>query len=171
MKSQTYSSLHDVFLLKLQSLYDIESEIIKALPKMIKRATYPELKSGFEDHLEVTKMQKERLEDVFDELGEKSKKVSVDAIRGLIKDVSWLLQQKMTPEARDASLIAAAQYIEHYEIAGYGTALAWAEEMGHDTIADMLQETLDEERQADETLTVLAEHAMNEKALQPMIND
>jgi ferritin-like metal-binding protein YciE len=166
-----YKSLHDIFLLKLQSLYDIESEIIKALPKMARKATNPLLSAAFQEHLEVTKDQKERLEKIFEELGEKPKKVKVEAIRALAEDAQWLTKQDMSDEALDAVLIGAAQYVEHYEMAGYGTALAWAEHMGHDKVAGMLEETLNEEEKTDKELTSLAERAMNEKALDPSMSD
>ena len=160
-----YSILKDLLLLKVKALYDIESELIKALPKMAKNASHGELKQAFQTHLDETKVQKERLEKIFALLGEKPKKTKVEAIRGLVEDAKWLMDEDMSPQALDASLIAAAQYVEHYEIAGYGTARSWAEHIGLNDVANLLEKNLKEEEQTDVILTSLAENALNEEAL------
>ncbi|MBA3551055.1 ferritin-like domain-containing protein [Patescibacteria group bacterium] len=160
-----YSTLDDLLLLKIKSLYDTEQELIKALPKMAKKASSEELKNAFRSHLEETKAQKERLEKVFEIMGKKAQKVKVEAIRGLVEDSKWLMEEDMSPLALDAALIGAAQYVEHYEIAGYGTAKSWAEELGYDDIAELLDETLKEEEKTDTLLTSLAEQSLNEEAL------
>lgn len=163
--------LDDLLILKLQSLYDIEQEIIKALPKMAKAATDEKLKALFEQHLEETKQQKTRLEEIFDLFELKPKKVEVEAIRGLVADANWLLDQEMSPEALDASLVAAAQYIEHYEMAGYGSAASWAKKLGIKPVAKLLGQTLKEEEKADKLLTKLAEKYLNEEALYATVNE
>ncbi len=160
-----YKTLQDLFLLKIKSLYDVETEIIKALPKMAKNVQNSELRAAFEEHLEVSKIQKERLEKIFDILGRKPQKVQVEAIRGIVADTKWLMDEDMSPEALDAALIGAAQYVEHYEMAGYGTAQSWAEELGFEDIAELLHDTLKEEEEADNALTSLAETALNEESL------
>lgn len=164
-KSQTYENLHDLLLLKLEVLHDVESQLIKALPKMAEAATAPELRDAFTMHLEETRRQEERIDRALELMGkpEKPKEKSA-AIRGLIEDAQWCIKAVKNPEARDAILIAAAQYVEHYEMAGYGSALSWAEEMGHSQIAELLQETLDEEEAADTKLSDLAEGGINEAA-------
>ncbi len=157
-------TLHDLLITKMQSLYDVEHEITKALPKMAKAASDAELKSGFEEHLEQTKGQIERLEKAFELLNEKPKKLKSEAIRGLIADGEWVIKNVEGSEALDANLIAAAQYVEHYEIAGYGSAVEWAREMGHTEVADLLEETLEEEEATDEKLNELATSGVNERA-------
>lgn len=155
----------------MQALYDIESEIIKALPKMAKAATDGELKAGFEDHLEETKNQKARLEQIFELLEEKPKKTKVEAVRGLIEDTEWIIKQDTPAEVLDASLAASARYVEHYEIAGYTTALEWAELLDRTEIADLLAETLAEEIGAEETVSELAGSTLNAKALSDTIEE
>jgi len=130
---------------------------------MAKAASNKQLQDAFTQHLEETQNHVIRLEEAMERLDVPAKKEKVEAIRGLIKDGEWCIKNIKNPEARDASLIAAAQYVEHYEMAGYGAARTWAEEMGHDEIADILQETLDEEGEADKKLTALAEGGVNEK--------
>jgi ferritin-like metal-binding protein YciE len=159
------TSLKELLVLKLQALYDIESELIKALPKMAKNATDPELKKAFTMHLEETKNHKTRLEGAFGVVGAKPKKTTSAAIRGLIEDAGWIFKQKMSPEAKDALMVAAAQYVEHYEMAGYGSAIAWAKELEIDEVADILDETLGEEKAADEKLNTLAEDRLNSEAV------
>jgi ferritin-like metal-binding protein YciE len=160
-----YKRLEDLLILKLKSLYDIEAEIVKALSKMAKKAYNADLKAAFLDHLEVSKGQVERLQKIFDILGRKPQKMQVEAIRGLVADIKWLMEEDMSPEALDAALVGAAQYVEHYEIAGYGTAQSWAEELGFEDVADLLHDTLKEEEDADKTLTSLAETILNEESL------
>jgi ferritin-like metal-binding protein YciE len=152
-----YETLNDLLLLKLRSLLDIETQQEKVLPKMAKSAREEKLREAFTLHLRATVKQKERLERALHMLGATGKdKSKVEAVRGLVNDVDWIIKSVKNPAARDVMLIAAAQYIEHYELAGYGTARTWAEVMGHDDIADTLQQSLDEEGEADKRLTILA---------------
>ncbi|HEY9481259.1 MAG TPA: ferritin-like domain-containing protein [Candidatus Paceibacterota bacterium] len=158
-------SLHDLFALKIMALYDIESEIVKALPKMAKAATDPDLRQSFLDHLEETRGHVERLEAVFSEIGMKPKKTKVMAIRGLVEDTQWLIKEEPSPAALDAGLIASARYVEHYEMAGYLSSVVWAKLLGYSEAAKLLQATLEEEKAADEKLAKAAEESINEKAL------
>jgi len=152
-------------MLKLTSLHYTENELMKALPKMAKAATDVDLKNAFTMHLEETRVQKERLESALTMLGHTGTFSGESAaIDGLIKDAEWCIANVKDAEARDASLIAAAQYVEHYEMAGYGSAVAWAEEMAHTEVEELLQETLDEEGATNEKLTLLAEGGINDEA-------
>ncbi len=158
---EKYETLHDLLILKLRSLHDIEREIVKALPKMAKAATDEKLREAFAAHLEESRAQVERLEDALRILNAPVGKSRVEAIRGLVADTDWVVKSVKNPQARDAILIAAAQYVEHYEIAGYGTARAWSDLMDHREVSELLQETLDEESAANEKLTKLAESVIN----------
>lgn len=160
--AQRYETLHDLFILKLWSLHDVESQLIKALPKMAKAATNAKLREAFSNHLEETKVHEERIDRALEILGDSGKgKSKVEAIRGLVKDAEWLIKSIKSPAARDVALIAAAQYVEHYEIAGYGAAATWADQMGHTEVLELLEATLDEEEAADETLSTIAETSVN----------
>jgi ferritin-like metal-binding protein YciE len=171
-RTQKYETLHDLLILKLRSLHDIESQIIKALPKMAKAASDEKLREAFTSHLEETKNQEAHIDRALELLGDTAKgKSKVEAIRGLIKDAEWIIKSVKNPAARDAILIAAAQYVEHYEIAGYGTAREWASLMGHTEVADLLNETLDEEAAANEKLNTLATKSINEKVESGMDED
>lgn len=164
-KQSDYSTLHDLLILKLKALHYTESELMKALPKMAKAASDTQLKQAFTTHLDETRVQKDRLVQALGMLGATGKMMEKSAaIDGLIEDAAWCIANIKDAEARDASLIAAAQYIEHYEMAGYGSAKAWAEEMGHREVVDLLQETLDEESAANDKLTTLAESGINDEA-------
>ena len=149
MKIET---LLDLFTLKVMTLYDIETQLVKALPKMAKAASDEELSASFSDHLEETKGQVGRLEEIFEMLDMKPKKSKVEAIAGLIEDAKWCIDQDPSPELLDALLVASARYVEHYEMAGYLSAIAWAESLGLDDAVALLNETLEEERAADEKL-------------------
>ncbi len=164
MPKQKRFTLHDLLILKLKALYDIETQLIKALPKMAKAANNEDLKSGFKEHLEQTKRHVERLEKAFDLLSMKPAKTLVEGIRGIIEDGEWIIKNIKDKNAIDAALIAAAQYAEHYEIAGYGTAAQWAELMGHDEVKNILGETLEEEKMTDEKLSALAKEKINDQA-------
>jgi ferritin-like metal-binding protein YciE len=146
------AKLSDLLVIKLSSLYDIESALVKALPKMAKAADDPELKKGLADHWEETKGHAERLEKVFELLNLKPKKLKVEAIRGLIADGDWVIKNIEPPAARDVSLIRAAQHVEHYEMAIYRGAVSWATTLGFREIAALLQQNLKEEMAADEKL-------------------
>jgi len=159
-----YVTLHDLLVLKLCALYDVEKQLTKALPKLAKASHNPELRAAFASHLEETKRQAERLEDAAELLDFKIKPEKSEAIRGLIKDAEWIIKTLKDRDARDALLIAAAQYVEHYEMAGYGSARTWAESMGHTQVAELLQEILDEESATNEKLTEIAQGTVNDKA-------
>ena len=163
-KLEKYETLRDLLVLKLCALYDIENQLVKALPKMAKIAKDQKLQSAFTAHLEETKGHVERLEEAAELLDFAIKPEKVEGIRGIIKDADWIMKSIKNPAARDTLLVAAAQYAEHYEMAGYGAARTWAEEMGHNDVADLLQETLNEEGEANRKLTELAIHRVNEKA-------
>ena len=150
-------SLHDLFIEQLKDLYSAETQLTKALPKMAKAASSEELRSAFEEHLEVTRQHLSRLEQVFQELGENPKGQKCKGMEGLIKEGEEAIEEDMEDAVRDAALIAAAQRVEHYEIAGYGTVRTYAKLLGHDQAADLLQQTLNEEGDADKALTGLAE--------------
>jgi ferritin-like metal-binding protein YciE len=157
-------SLQDLYIEELRDLYDAEHQLIKALPKVVKAASSPDLKSAFEEHLQVTEQQANRLEQIFERLGVKAKGKKCEAMKGLIEEVKNLMSEDANEDVLDAGLIAAAQKVEHYEIAGYGTVRTWAEMLGHDKDADLLQETLDEEKEADERLNSLAKEVINVEA-------
>ena len=158
------TTLHDAFIEELRDTYDAERQLIKALPKLAKAASSPELRDAFESHLEETKGQIERLESVFQSLEEKARGKHCAGIAGIIQEGAAIIQEDFDDTTMDACLIAAGQRAEHYEIAAYGTLVAWARAMGHNEAADTLQETLDEEKAADEKLSSLAEGGINQEA-------
>ena len=157
-------TLHEAFVDELRDTYDAEKQLTKALPKMAKAANSPELREAIESHLEETRQQVERLEQVFESIEEKARGKHCDGIAGIIQEAQAMMQEDFDEATADACLIAAAQRAEHYEMAAYGTLVAWARAMGHDDAADLLQETLDEEKAADEKLNSLAEGGINEQA-------
>jgi ferritin-like metal-binding protein YciE len=150
-------SLQELLVDKLKDLYSAENQIVKALPKMAKAATSKELKEGFEKHLQQTKGHVERLEKIFKELDENPKGKKCKGMEGLIAEGKELMEEDTEPEVLDAGLIAAAQHVEHYEMAGYGCVRTYSQLLGRDRIAQLLQKTLDEEKQTDAKLTSLAE--------------
>lgn len=158
------NSLQDLYLEQLQDLYDAEQQITKALPKMAKAASSPELKKSFELHLEQTQNQITRLEQVFEQLGEKATGKTCKAMKGLIAEGEELMSEEADPAVMDAGLIAAAQRVEHYEMAGYGTLRTWATILGMNDSVKLLQQTLDEEGETDHKLSALAEKTVNVKA-------
>jgi ferritin-like metal-binding protein YciE len=157
-------TLHDAFLDELRDMYDAEKQLTKALPKMAKAATSPGLRTAFESHLEETRGHLERLEQAFESLDEKAKGKHCDGIAGIIDEGKSTMEEDFDDTTMDACLIASGQRAEHYEMAAYGTLVAWAKGMGHSEAADLLQEILDEEKAADETLTKIAESGVNEQA-------
>lgn len=157
-------NLEDLFQHQLKDLYSAESQLIKALPKMQKKANDEKLKQAIEKHLEETKEQKNRLKEVCDELGIKPTGEECKAMKGLIEEAESFLKEKADDDVRDAGIIAEAQRIEHYEISGYGTAVRYAKELGHKEIAKKLQKTLDEEYKTDQDLTKMAESRLNREA-------
>jgi len=162
MKLET---IRDLYVQELADLYDAENQIIQALPKMARAAASPELKAGFEEHLQQTQGQVRRLEQIFIRWGSDPKKVKCKGMAGLLAEGEDLLKEKAEPEVRDAGLIAAAQKVEHYEIAGYGTARTFARLLGETEAAQLLQQTLDEEGETDKKLTRLAERGINQQAV------
>ncbi len=157
-------SLHDLFVDELKDLYNAENQLLKALPKMAKKATAPELKAAFTDHLEVTRGQIERLDRVFGEIGETPKGKKCKAMEGLVAEAAEVIAEAGDPAVLDAALIACAQRVEHYEMAGYGCLRTFATLLGFDEAAKLLQQTLAEEGEADKALTRLAETVINVKA-------
>ena len=157
-------NLHEAFVDEIRDIYDAERQITKALPKMIKKASSEELRSALEGHLEETRGQIDRLEQVFQELDETVKGKHCDGIAGVLEEGKAIMEEEMDEAAMDACLIAAGQRVEHYEMAAYGTLVAWARVMGHDDVADLLQETLDEEKTADEKLSMIGEGGINREA-------
>ena len=158
-------TLEDLFEHQLKDLYSAEKQLIEALPKMVDNAQDAKLKKAFEDHLKETKNHKKRLEDVCGKLDINPEGETCKAMQGLIKEAEGFIKEKPDPAVMDAGLIAKAQRVEHYEISGYGTAVRYAKELGHDKIASILKETLDEEYSADDKLTKMAEGRLNRKAI------
>jgi ferritin-like metal-binding protein YciE len=157
-------TLHDLFIEELKDLYNAENQLVKALPKMAKNATTPELKEAFAEHLEVTRKQVERLDEIFSGLSVNPKGKKCKAMEGLIEEGSEIFSKKGNPSVIDAALIAAAQRVEHYEMAAYGCARAFAKLLGNSNAEKLLQETLDEESEADAKLTQIAESTINSQA-------
>lgn len=158
-------TLKTLYVNELRDLYNAEQQLVKALPKMAKAATSEELQDAFEKHLEQTKTHVERLEEVFEEIGEKPKGKPCKAMKGLIEEGSEILKEEGEESVIDAGIIVAAQKVEHYEIAGYGSVRTFAQLLGQDNSADLLQATLEEESDANELLNKLAEDIVNPEAL------
>jgi ferritin-like metal-binding protein YciE len=158
-------TLKTLYIDELRDLYNAENQLIKALPKMAKAASSEELQDAFEKHLEQTKTHVERLEEVFEEIGEKPKGKTCKAMKGLIEEGSEILHEDGEESVLDAGIIVAAQKVEHYEIASYGSVRTFAQLLGKDRSADLLQTTLDEESEANEVLNRLAEDIVNPEAL------
>jgi ferritin-like metal-binding protein YciE len=151
------STLQDLFIDHLKDLKDAENQLTKALPKMAKAASSPELQRAFEEHLEQTKLHLQRAEQILEEVTGNTRGKKCRAMEGLIEEGAELMKENADPEVMDAGLIAAAQKVEHYEIASYGTVRTYAQLLGQGKIAQMLQQTLNEEGQADKKLTQIAE--------------
>lgn len=157
-------SLHDALIHDLQDLYSAETQLTKALTKMAKASSHEELSTAFEEHLEQTKGHVERLEKALKLLDASHGREKCKAMEGLIEEGKKILEEDASDEVRDALLIGVAQKVEHYEIAGYGTARTYAERLGEDKVASLLQDTLDEESETDERLTEIAESVVNADA-------
>jgi ferritin-like metal-binding protein YciE len=157
-------TLHEAFVHEIRDIYDGERQITKALPKMIKKATSEELRSALEEHLEQTQGQIQRLEQVFASLDESVRGKRCEGVAGLVEEAKAIMEEDMDDAAMDAALIGAGQKVEHYEMATYGTLVAWARAMGHEEAAELLQQTLDEEKAADEKLNSIAEGGLNQEA-------
>ncbi len=157
-------SLQDLFLDELRDLYDAEKQLVKALPKMAKKASSQDLRTAIESHLEETRTHVDRLEQAFEMLEEKPRGKHCAGIAGIVEEASETLSEDVEPAALDAAIIAGGQRAEHYEMAAYGSVMAWAKSLGHEEIATLLSETLDEEKAADAKLTELGEGGINEEA-------
>jgi ferritin-like metal-binding protein YciE len=157
-------SLQTLFVEELRDIYSAENQLLKALPKMAKRAKSEELKEAFTDHLEQTKEHVERLDEIFETLDKSPKGKTCKAMKGLIEEGSEVLEEEGEDSVIDAGVIAAAQKVEHYEIASYGTVRTWAEMLDRSEAAELLQLTLDEEGEADHKLTEIAESTINTEA-------
>ena len=174
---ENMNQLRDLLKHEIKDLYSAEEQIIEALPKMIEKANNKQLKKALQQHLQVTEKQKDRLDQVMEELGEEGEEENdggifgmfkggekCAAMEGILKEGEKLMKEDMSPEVSDAAIIAAAQKVEHYEITSYGTARAYAQELNLSEVEDLLQQTLDEEYEADDMLTELAESRVNQKA-------
>jgi ferritin-like metal-binding protein YciE len=158
------STLHDAFIDELRDAYDAEKQIIKALPKLVKAARSSALRTAFESHLVETRGHVERLEAAFESLDEKPRGKHCDGMEGILEEGKSVLEESFDEAATDATLIASAQRVEHYEMAAYGTLVAWAKAMGHSKAAGLLQQTLDEEKAADKKLSSIGEGGINTQA-------
>lgn len=159
-----FNSLNDLFTQQLEDLYDAENRLTKALPKMAEAASSGELKRAFQSHLQETEGHVRRLEKIFGMISRKPERETCAAMKGLIKEGEEMIDAHGDPTVRDAGLIAAAQRVEHYEMAGYGSVRAFAEQLGMNEAAQILQQTLDEERNADQKLTTIAQTGVNVRA-------
>ncbi len=164
-KSDVAQGLRDLFVDELKDIYWTEKALTKSIPKMIKKATDEELTDALTDHLEVTKKHVMRLEDVFAAIGEKAVAKKCEAMAGLVKEAEEIMESTKEGVVRDAGIISAGQKVEHYEIAAYGTLCAFAKTLSEHNAAKMLQETLDEEKEADKKLSAIAESSINADAL------
>lgn len=160
------NNLQDLFTHELKDLYSAETQILSALPKMAGSTEHEELRTAFRDHEQTTRDQVKRLEMIADDLGLDIKGHKCKGMEGIIREGQELLEANADPDARDAGLIGSAQRVEHYEIAGYGTARTYARMLGHERAADLLQTTLDEEGETDHRLTRIAEGMVNPDARQ-----
>lgn len=161
---KTLDTLDDLFVSQIEDLYDAETRLTEALPKMAEAANHPQLKTAIQNHLRETEQHVTRLENVFQAMGVESKRQTCQAMKGLIAEGSEVLDSSGDPDVIDAAIIAAAQRVEHYEISGYGTARTLALRLGRRDIADVLNATLLEEGAADKKLTQIAESAVNARA-------
>ena len=160
-------SLQELLIDEMRDLYSAETQITKALPKMAKKASNLQLKKAFETHLRETEGQIQRLQKIFDRLGKKPTGKKCAAMAGLVEEGKEMMGEDMDEDTMDAALISIAQKVEHYEIASYGTVRTWANLLGDDQTAKLLQQTLDEEGKTDKLLTELAENSINIEAAQP----
>ena len=160
----TFNSFDDLFLIQIEDLYDAEQRLTKALPKMAEAATSGQLKQAFQSHLTETEGHVSRLEQIFREINQEPKRETCEAMKGLIAEGEEMIKAHGDSDIKDAALIAAAQRVEHYEISGYGTARSFAQRLGLTQAANLLEQTLEEEKAADEKLTTIAESSVNVRA-------
>jgi ferritin-like metal-binding protein YciE len=160
-------SLQELLVEEMRDLYNAETQLTKALPKMVKKASNPDLRKAFETHLRETEGHVQRLQKIFEKLGKKPTGKKCAAMEGLIEEGKEMMSEDMDDDTMDAALISVAQKVEHYEIASYGTIRTWAQQLGDDQTARVLQQTLDEEGKTDKLLTELAENVINVEAAQP----
>ena len=160
-------SLQELLIEEMRDIYSAEKQLTKAMPKMAKKASNPQLKKAFETHLRETEVQIQRLEKIFEKLGKKPTGKKCAAMEGLVEEGKEMMGEDMEDDVMDAALISIAQKVEHYEIASYGTVRTWAQQMGDEQTAKLLQQTLDEEGKTDKLLTELAESTINIEAAQP----
>jgi ferritin-like metal-binding protein YciE len=158
------ANLQDLYLHELKDVYNAEKQILQALPKMAKSTNHSELKSAFEEHRHVTEEHVRRLETIFDELGQPPTGKKCKGMEGLLAEGEDMMKEEADPDVRDAALIGAAQRVEHYEIAAYGTLRTYASQLGFSTHVDLLQQSLDEEGETDKRLSQLAESRVNRDA-------
>lgn len=156
--------LQDLYVDQLRDLYNAEKQLVKALPKMAKKAGHDELKQAFTEHLDQTKEHVERLEQIFEKLGKRAGGKTCKAMQGIVEEGKETMEEDAEAEVMDAALIAAAQRAEHYEIASYGTVRTYAKLLGDEQAAKILQKTLDEEGETDKLLTQIAESSINVEA-------
>jgi ferritin-like metal-binding protein YciE len=156
--------IRDLLIREMQDLYDAEKQLVKALPKMAKAASNSDLRQAFTEHAEVTKNQVQRLEQAFQMLGAKAKARPCAAMKGLVTEAQEIMAEDLSEPMLDSAMIGAAQKVEHYEIAGYGTLCAWANALGLKDVSELLEETLDEEKSTDERLTEVNEPILTEMA-------
>lgn len=164
-------TLKDLFVNELKDVFDAEHQILKALPKMTKAASLTELQTAFEEHLQQTKGHVTRLEQVFEIMGERAQRKKCDGMKGLLEEGESLMEEDAEASVRDAGLIAGAQRVEHYEMAAYGSLKSWATQLNNDEAAGLLEETLAEEKAADQKLSEIANSAVNPKAADEKENE
>ena len=160
----TVNTLNDLFLETLKDLYYVEKKLVKTLPKMAQKASSGDLKDAIQAHLSETEIHVRRLEQVFELLDEKASAKTCEALEGLIREAEEVMGEIADEQTLDAAIISSAQTVEHYEIARYGTLACWAAEIGNNEVAELLEQTLEEEKAADEKLTTIAEDAVNQRA-------
>lgn len=160
----TVNTLNDLFVETLKDLYYVEKKLVKTLPKMAQKASSDDLKEAIQAHLSETEIHVRRLEQVFELLDRKASAKTCEALEGLIREAEEVMGEIADEQTLDAAIISSAQTVEHYEIARYGTLACWAAEIGNNEVAELLEQTLEEEKAADEKLTTIAEDAVNQRA-------
>ncbi len=166
MKMKMLDSLEGLFINGLKDVYNAEHQVIKALPKLSKEANSEELRDAFEEHLDQSHWQVEQLEEIFDMLGLQAKGKKCEAMQGIIEEGQDIIDEDGDPDVKDAALIGAAQKVEHYEMAAYGTLRTWALMLGHEQVAEILEDILEQEKETDLMLTQIAETIINPQAIE-----